>query len=100
MNVSTNENGSVVVTPDGRLDALTSVQLEEAVNTVSEAKAVVLDFANVDYISSAGIRQVLVTYKKALAMGAEFSVTNAGQQVMNIFKMTGLDTRLDITPAE
>lgn len=91
-----NENGIITLELEGQLDSVTSPQLEEEVNAIEEATAIIFDFALVEYISSAGLRQVLFANKKAKNLGARFSVINAGAQAMSIFHLTGVEKKLDI----
>ena len=97
MNITrTNENGIVTFSPEGWLDTVSSPELGEMVDAVTEAQTLVLDFDRVDYMSSAGLRQVIASHKKARMLGASFMVTNVCPSVMSIFKMTSIDKKLDI----
>lgn len=91
-----NDNGKIIISPDGWLDAVTSPELGEAIDSVEDAEAIVLDFEKVEYMSSAGLRQVLLANRKAKSLSASFEVINVGTEVMNIFKMTGIDEKLTI----
>ena len=94
---ATNENGKVVLKLEGWLDTVSSPELGEAVDAIEEANAIVLDFENVEYMASAGLRQVIAAHKKAKAIDAQFSIINVGTEVMSIFRMTNIDRKLDIT---
>lgn len=91
-----NENGIVTFKVEGWLDTTSSPELGEKVDAVTEASALVLDFEKVEYMSSAGLRQVVATHKKAKSLDASFSVINVCPAVMSIFKMTNIDKKLDI----
>lgn len=91
------ENGIVTFIPEGWLDVTSSPELGEMVDAVTEASSIVLDFSHVEYMSSAGLRQVIATHKKAKSLEATFSVINVCPVVMNIFKMTNIDKKLNIT---
>lgn len=91
-----NENGIVTFSPEGWLDTVSSPELGEMVDAVTEAQTLVLDFDRVDYMSSAGLRQVIASHKKAKSLGAAFMVINVCPSVMSIFKMTSIDKKLDI----
>ena len=95
----TEENGVVTFKPEGWLDTVSSPELAAKLEEVTEAKWLVLDFSMVEYMSSAGLRQVVAANKKAKAMGASFSVSGVNDNVMSIFKMTGLDSKLCILAA-
>lgn len=94
------ENGTVTFSPEGWLDTTSSPELGEMIEEVADATSLVLDFEHVDYMSSAGLRQVLATHRKAKTLGADFSVVNVCPTVMNIFKMTNIDKKLDIRPKQ
>ena len=98
MNVNkTEEKGKIILAPDGWLDTLSSPTLVEAVDALTEARELVLDFEKVEYLSSAGLRAVVAASKKAKDLGAAFAVVNVGPEVLSIFKMTGIDRKLNIS---
>ena len=90
------ENGTVTLQLDGWLDVGSSPELGAAVNEITEAAAIVLDFEKVEYIASSGLRQVVACTKKARDLDAAFSVINVGAEVMSIFQLTGLYKKIDI----
>ena len=92
----TNEDGKITLKLDGWLDTLSSPELGAAVDGVTEASAIILDFGAVEYIASSGVRQVIACYKKAKMLGASFSLVNVGTEVMSIFQITGLADRLTV----
>ena len=53
-------------------------------------QALTLDFAECDYVSSAGLRVLLATFKKMKAVGGSMSFVNVGDGVMDVFQITGL----------
>lgn len=76
----------------GWLDTQTAPELEEEVNALEESvTALTLDFAEVEYISSAGLRQIVAAYKK---MNGELTLRNVPAEIMSVIKMTGLDKRM------
>jgi anti-anti-sigma factor len=95
MNIVTTTNGtSTIIAVDGWLDTSTAPQLATAIAGLgSDCTELVLDFAALEYISSAGIRQVVAAYKK---MGSNLIVRNVKPEVLEVFKLTGIDTRLNI----
>lgn len=90
------ENGKIIFKLDGWLDALSSPQLGAEIEAIEVAKEIILDFEKVEYLASAGLRQVVSCHKKAKELGAAFSVINVGTEVMSIFVLTGLDKKLNI----
>ena len=91
------ENGAVTLQLDGWLDTLSSPELGAVVDEITKAAAIILDFEKVEYIASSGLRQVVACSRKARELGAAFSVINVGTEVMSIFRLTGLDKKIDIT---
>ena len=97
MNIKTiTENGSVTIIPDGRIDTNTADSLGAEIHKISEAEHLILDLANVEYISSAGIRQLLILGKHADYLNADFTIINTNSDVMNIFSLTGIDKKLNV----
>ena len=73
----------------GRLDTTTAPALDKTINgDVEGTKNLVLDFKNLEYISSAGLRVLLSAQKKMQKIGS-MKVTNVCEEVMEVFEMTG-----------
>ena len=73
----------------GRLDTNTAPALEKAINDdIAETKNLVLNFKELEYVSSAGLRVLLATQKKMMKVGS-MKVTNVREEVMEVFEMTG-----------
>mgnify|MGYP002623284404 CR=1 FL=1 len=79
----------------GRLDTLTAPDLEKEIHAIEGADALVMDFANLDYISSAGLRLLLSTHK-AYAKKGGMTVKNVNETVLDIFEVTGFKDILNI----
>ena len=79
---------------EGRLDTITAPDLDKRINEL-DAKGIVLDLENLEYISSAGLRVLLSTHKKFVKLNG-MKVTNVKSEVMEIFEMTGFADILDI----
>ena len=73
----------------GRLDTITAPALDKTINEdIGDAKNLVLDMKNMEYISSAGLRVLLGAQKKMQKVGS-MKVKNVCAEVMDIFEMTG-----------
>ena len=73
----------------GRLDTLTSPELEEKLKPEFEnTTKLVLDFGGLEYISSAGLR-VLLMAAQAMEDKGEMIVRNVNSDIMDIFEVTG-----------
>ncbi|MCR5123536.1 MAG: STAS domain-containing protein [Ruminococcus sp.] len=81
---------------EGRVDTVTSPELEKMINESSDkAESLLLDFAKVEYISSAGLR-VLLAAHKAMSKKSGMKIKNAGEDIMEIFEVTGFTDILNI----
>ena len=82
---------------EGRLDAITSPQLDAAIQSIPQKITnVIFDFQKIEYVSSAGIRILLMCRKKFPAESA-MKITGVCQSVMEVFNMTGFDTMLNVS---
>lgn len=81
----------------GRLDTNTSVELEESVKQDEEGVTrIELDLKNLDYISSAGLRLILVLHKNMTSKRGKLVVMHPKDEVMEVFDMTGFSSFLNI----
>lgn len=82
----------------GRIDTTTSPELREEIAKVPDDVArLVLDFKDVAYISSAGLREILICRKRF--SGDRMLVTNVSPEVSNIFEVTGFDSLIPLSLA-
>lgn len=80
----------------GRLDTTTAPQLEaELRRSVNGIKKLTLDFTEVEYISSAGLR-VLLAAQKVMNRQGEMKLTGVSADIMEIFEITGFSEILTI----
>ena len=85
----TRENDQLTVTVSGRLDTTTAPQLEaEMKDALDDVKGLVIDFSNLDYISSAGLRILLAIQKKMNKQGSML-VKGSNETIKEIFEVTG-----------
>ena len=89
-------NGNLTIALTGRLDTSTSPQLEAALKeNLDGVTTLLMDFKNLEYISSAGLR-VLLSAQKVMNKQGTMTVRNVGQDVMDIFEVTGFSEILSI----
>lgn len=82
---------------EGRVDTNTSAQLQEAVLlSFQKTQNVVLDFKEVAYISSAGLRVLLIGQKTAISKGGSLEIHNIQEDVEKVLEMSGFDKILTI----
>lgn len=95
MNISKSLNDSVLtVSLEGRLDTTTSPMLESELNGSYEGiTELILDFAALEYISSAGLRVILSAHKMTKGM---LKIINVNDSVREIFDITGFSDILNI----
>jgi len=80
-----------------RLDTNTAPQLEaELTANLDGVKYLTLDFKDLIYISSAGLRILLVFHKTMVARGGSFLVKHPNDEVLEILDMTGFSNFLNI----
>lgn len=90
--ITVDQQGTVRVS--GRLDAS---QVERAENELAKVNgSAVVDFAKLEYISSAGIGVILKTYKRLHDAGLSLRLVNMSRRIRNVFEYAGLDRVLTI----
>ena len=97
MNITMSRNGSeLVVELEGRLDTVSAPELEEQLEpALSGVEKLVLDLAELSYVSSAGLRVMLAATQTMEEQG-EMIVRNVAPDVMEVFLMTGFADILTI----
>ena len=81
----------------GRLDTQTAPELENELDSVlADIKELTFDFANLEYVSSAGLRVILKAQKAMNAQGS-MKLTGVNDSIMEVFDITGF---LDILTIE
>ena len=87
----TKEGKNLLIALEGRLDTLTAPELEKELNSALEGiEKLTLDFADLEYISSAGLR-VLLSAQKTMNNQGEMVIRNANETVREVFEVTGFD---------
>lgn len=88
LNAVSNEN-ALLIELEGRLDTTTAPQLEAVLNESLAGKTLLtLDFAGLEYISSAGLR-VLLSTQKTMNRQGKMIIRNVCADIMEIFDITG-----------
>ena len=97
MEIKMDKNGSeLTVTLVGRLDTMTSPQLEEELQKeLDGVTSLTFDFKDLEYISSAGLRVLLSLQKKMMTQG-EMKLLNVSAAVNDVFEVTGFDEILTV----
>ncbi len=94
----------LVAAPGGRIDHAAAGALEQALAPLleqaeSRKAGVILDFSDVEYISSVGLRVLMVAAKRMRGCGARIVVAAPRPVVAEIFAISRFDRVLDIVPS-
>jgi len=91
------EGAQTTLTIDGRVDINSSTKLQEAILEAFKAsKHVILDFSKVVYLSSAGLRALLIGQKTAASKGAKIELQNPTPTVKAVLDSVGFSKVLAI----
>lgn len=90
MTITKNVKGSeTILAVEGRLDTNTAVQLEQEVkDAFAGCTELIFDLADLAYVSSAGLRVLLLAQKTMNKQGSMI-IRNVNENVMEIFEVTG-----------
>lgn len=90
------EGNLLKVEIEGRLDTATSPQLEAALlEVIDDVKELIFDFSKLEYISSAGLRILLMMQKKMMRQGS-MVIRHVNEIVAEVFEVTGFSDILTI----
>ena len=93
---TTKENDQLEIALSGRLDTVTSPELEKTLKPELDGlKKLTFDFSDLEYISSAGLR-VLLMAAQSMEDSGEMVVKNVNSDIMDIFDVTGFSDILNI----
>ena len=81
----------------GRLDAAAAPKVQAALDALSGAAR--LNFAGLEYVSSAGLGVLLKTQKRLLASGGKLRLAGVNRHLQDIFGYSGFDQLFEIEPA-
>ena len=98
MDIRDEMHGNVCVAiARGRLDASASAAFAERMEKlVATSPRLLVDFAEVDFVSSAGLRAILATTKKTKALGGVFALCAVQRPVLEVLDITGFTPMIEI----
>lgn len=99
MDIEIRKNNDIcIVAPSGRLDAESSPCLEKELLSKFEAgeKLFLIDLTNLEYISSVGLRVMLMATKKAKAAGGNIILCGMQDHVHEVFEIAGFTSIFEI----
>ena len=94
------KDGHIVVRVEGKLDVVASKAFEARLSAHIDApqSLIIMDFSGCDYISSAGLRGVLIAAKKSKAAHTTLVLAGMNKMVREVFRVSGFDRMLTIEP--
>lgn len=92
------ENNIDVVALEGRLDSNTASKLEKKIIPIISGgcEKMLIDFAGLNYISSAGLRTLLLTAKKMQAVRGKLALCNMQDFIREVFELAGFTAIFEI----
>ena len=103
MNITTTVVDAVtVVRLEGNLDTNTSGLAQDTFNELIDggAQKILVNFADVNFVSSAGLRVLLATAKKLGGPGGNLRISNLNETVNEVFEISGFTTILGVFASE
>jgi anti-anti-sigma factor len=103
MNITTRDEGdTTVVMLNGKLDTNTTPAAESEINALIDAGAskLLINFQQLSYISSSGLRLLLATAKRLKASGGDLQVCSLNEMATEVFEISGFSTILKVFPNE
>ncbi len=87
------QDGVLAAAVGGRIDGTNSAEFEQALRTAvqDDDRAVIVDLEQLAYISSAGLRAVLLTAKFLSNQGAKFALCSLAAPIREVFEVSGFD---------
>ena len=88
------KKNSIVLELKGRLDTVTSIDLEKRIQEVMERpeRQLVLDFSQLSYISSSGLRVLLMAAKRLKAVDGKMALVSLNDQNQAVFEIAGFSS--------
>ncbi len=97
MEIQVLKNDNIVIEIKGRLDTTTSPLLSQKIKEIEIDKdLVIIDFKNLDYISSAGLRVLLAIKNMLEEQNKSLEIHNVNEVIMEVFNVTGFINVLNI----
>ena len=98
MNITKTYNGKeLTIAVEGRVDTITSIDFENEINSeMGNFDSLIIDYADLEYTSSAGLRVLIATQKKLKADNIPMKIINVNDSINEIFRMSGFDKILTI----
>lgn len=92
----TQKDGAVTILLEGRLDTVTAPELTEAIKDLKFTE-LTINLEQLEYISSAGLRALLIGKKTADSQGAKMTVEKPCAAVLEVMRVSGFTKMLNIS---
>lgn len=98
VNIIKSDSNNITVTLDGELNTLAAQQFAKDVEPLMEetGKVITMDFTNLSFISSAGMRTLLLLNKQTVAKNGKIIIVGMSEDIKQIFALTGFDQMFEI----
>ena len=103
MEITTRDEGDTkIVLLNGKLDTNTTPAAENEINALLDggASKLLLNFEQISYISSSGLRLLLATAKRLKGTGGELKVCSLNEMATEVFEISGFSSILNVFPSE
>ena len=103
MNVASRSEGDVtVVHVEGNLDTNTAPDAQQHLDALQDSGVgkILVNFTDLDYISSAGLRVLLATAKRMGAAGGSLRICGLNETVNEVFEISGFSVILNVFGTE
>jgi anti-sigma B factor antagonist len=103
MKIDVRDNNDVkILAFNGNLDTTTAPEAENMINSLLESgtSSILVNFENLNYISSAGLRVLLATAKKMKATSGTLKICSLNDMVQEVFDISGFSSILTVTASE
>ena len=88
---------TLTVSPQGQLDAYSSPVLEKELQPyLDQAEEIIMDFTNVEYISSNGLRVLLAAEQKLEERNGKVKLIHVNEQIVDVLRMVGFMDIVDV----
>lgn len=91
-------DGTLVAAPAGRIDGFNAQEFHQSLTGAisGDDTAVLVDMSGLNYISSAGLRSILMIAKALWQRKARFMLCSLSGSISEVFKMSGFDKIIEI----
>ena len=96
------EGGAVIAKADGRIDGSNARDFQEDLDTAfgDADRVAILDLEQLSYISSAGLRVILMTAKGLERREVKFGICSLSESIREVFQISGFDKIIPVNPSQ